>query len=303
MTEINTKEVRLVLGHRILPVAQKCIHSIVDTSVQPLEFIIHDDGTLTENDWSIIKELFNPVQTIRKDDSDKYINNILKDYPASQYYRDFGPTGLKLFDIHLLCDSDLFFFDADILFTKKFIIADFWELTLFPIIFQFGEGNAYRLSPIDFLYLGLSDPKLRINIKGQINSGIIAFKKDYYDLDFVEYFLSNPFVHKKLSKYNWWYEQTVHAILGSKYGCGMIDKKKIANTNSIDFSLDDQCKLAGVHFTSPYRELIDNYISITSRLKDVDEIIEITITKSAPYGWPNSIWKHFKAKLKQTIFS
>src|SRR5262245_23142393 len=107
--------VRSLLGHRGVDLALQCLGSLIERSVDPLQLILHDDGTLTAEDCDRLAAGLRQPLIVRKTDATEQVLPRLARYPACAQFRQTNVLGLKLLDVPLLggdtfayCDTDVF---------------------------------------------------------------------------------------------------------------------------------------------------------------------------------------------------
>jgi hypothetical protein len=192
-----------------------CLKTFYYYSKTRPELVIHEDGTFGTGEIKTGFKHFPNCKIIRKSDADRDIQDFLTEFKYSRKYRlrkDF-PTGVKLFDSFYYAQSErLLLLDSDVLFFRnpteiiKNIQAD-------KPFFNSDYFSAY-CSPPEVL-----GEIFGIEIIPKINSGLMFLRKQHYvsNLDLVEYYF------RKMEEIRGdvdikWYEQTMHAILLSKYG-------------------------------------------------------------------------------------
>lgn len=196
-------EVHQLLGHRHVGMGLWSLKSLVKSAAAGLGVVVHDDGSLTSEDVSLMRQHLPGIRIITRTDADERMRAALAKYPACTSFR-FGDVpvtnhrgqsynmfimSLILFDINLLTDCDkIIILDADVLFFRRpDIIAD-WALdrddtrTLYSV-------EAYRPQR-------QPDGKLTFGPKAArtLNSGLLCLTKSkIYNLDHIEdWVASNP---------------------------------------------------------------------------------------------------------------
>ena len=196
-------EVHQLLGHRHVGMGLWSLKSLVKAAAADVGVVVHDDGSLTEDDAVLLKEQLPGLRIIRRAEADAAVSDLLAAYPACRSFR-FGEVNvtnhrgqsynmfimsLILFDINLLtaCDK-IIILDADVLFFRRpDIIAD-WALddndtrTLYSV-----EAYKPQRQPDGSLSFG---PKAAHTL----NSGLLCLTKSkVYDLDRIEAWIAgNP---------------------------------------------------------------------------------------------------------------
>ena len=133
-------EVHQLLGHRHVGMGLWSLKSLLATADVGLGAVIHDDGSLTDEDIRLMQEQLPGVRIIPRVEADVQVRTRLEGYPACKSFR-FGEVlvsnhrgqtynmfimSLILFDMNLLTDCDkIIILDADVLFFRRpDIIAD-----------------------------------------------------------------------------------------------------------------------------------------------------------------------------------
>jgi hypothetical protein len=235
--------VSTLLGHAHVQMALLCLGSLLAQSAEPLRLQVHDDGSLTEEDLERLAAGLRGPAMVSRGEADERLAELLANRPASRAFRRDNPLGLKLLDIALLAPGgELAYCDSDVLFLRPFS-----GLFALPegagALFMCDPQNAYSVRSWHLL----REPRLRF--AARVNSGIVAFRVEGFDLDLVEWFLRQP-------EYRFapvWVEQTAWALLGGQAGCRLLDPVRIA------FPVAGREPAEGtvaLHFVSPRRALL-----------------------------------------------
>lgn len=141
------KTVATLLGHAHVGMALDCLGSLLRHSADPLRLRIHEDGTLTPEDWDRLEAgLGGEIAFVSRAEADERVADRLGGRPVLRELRQRNPLGLKLLDIPMLAEGDdLAYCDADILFLRPFS-----GLFRFPdaetgAIFMSDRQNAYSV--------------------------------------------------------------------------------------------------------------------------------------------------------------
>ncbi|WP_416666464.1 hypothetical protein [Egbenema bharatensis] len=231
-----------------------CLGSLLQYSTEPLNLILHDDGTLMADDRERLKLNLHGVSFVSRSEADELTQQQLKGYPNCFQYRHGSAhqtqhiLSLKLFDVALLSHDTIAYCDSDILFLKPFC-----QLFNFPdsstsALFMKDFRESYS---IHFLKLLKSN---EIQLPSKVNAGLIFFKKRNFDLDFVEWLLKQE-EFKYIFAFT---EQTCWAALGYRAHCRFWDPQQIQMIHQK--APVTQQTIAG-HFTTPYRYLLRQYFA------------------------------------------
>lgn len=173
------------------------------SDLKPSAIVIHDDGSLNDDDKKMLISKFNNLQVISRETADEKIFNLLKDGKAKLYRKNGHPLILKLVDIFILSsapkvmvlDSDILFFSQPkeiVQFIKGGTGLDALVSGIPELLdkFEIFVNNEYLTSR------GLINKKIEY-----MNSGIILYNKsaltidmlyDYFDnclRDYSDYFI------------------------------------------------------------------------------------------------------------------
>ena len=126
-------EIHQLLGHRHVGMGIWSLKSLIKTTNLPLAVVIHDDGSLTQEDTILMHRHLPGVRIIMRAEADIAVRQMLSGYHACTSFR-FGEVlvtnhrgqsynmfvmALILFDINLLAHSDkIIILDADVLFFR-----------------------------------------------------------------------------------------------------------------------------------------------------------------------------------------
>lgn len=242
----STVTVTTLVGHRDAAMAVTCLGSMLDCCRQPLQFRVHDDGSLTGEDRTQLGARLQEVEFIDRADADAQMAARLAKFPQCQKMRAKHVHALKLFDVALMHgDDDLAFCDSDILFLRPFEGLFEWPDEQTGGLFMQDWQEAYAVRPWHLL------PGSGIRLPRQFNSGLFFLRRRSYDLEVVEELIARDYpVFQQLPQ---WLEQTCWGLLAMRAGGRFWTKRQICAVRSPE-SLTDE--LVAGHFTSPVRGLL-----------------------------------------------
>lgn len=196
-------EVHQLLGHRHIGMGLWSLKSLVKAADAELGVVVHDDGSLTDEDMELLRQHLPGVRIVARPDADERMREALANYPACTSFR-FGNVpvtnhrgqsynmfimALILFDINLLTECDkIIILDADVLFFRRpNLIAD-WALD---------RNDTRSLYSVEaYKPQRQSDGTISFGRKAArtLNSGLLCLTKSkVFNLDLIEEWVaSNP---------------------------------------------------------------------------------------------------------------
>jgi hypothetical protein len=243
--------IRSLLCHRDVDMAIACLGSLLRFSRDPLQFVLHEDGTLTRADADRLSQAFPGLRVVFRSAADAIVNERLARYPYCSQYRKSQAFALKLLDAPLLSEGDLAFCDSDILFFRPFRDLFRWPDQDTSMIFMSDCREAYSVRPWDLI------GRDRIRLPSRVNSGLFVLRQTAYDLDFMEWCLGRA----EFRQLSIWIEQTCWAALASRVTSRQWDERQVAVMRP---GLDLEGKVA-VHFTSRVRSFLPGAIAAAQR--------------------------------------
>ncbi|HXO22264.1 MAG TPA: hypothetical protein VOA87_20285 [Thermoanaerobaculia bacterium] len=258
--------VSTLLGHAHVEMGLACLGSLLRYSAQPLRLRVHDDGSLTANDLERLTAELGQPRIVSRADADERMAGFLAGRPATRAFRAENPLGLKLLDVALLAEEEeIAYCDSDVLFLRPF--SHLFRLRPEAgALFMCDPQNAYSLRSWHLLL----EPRLRrLRLPGRVNTGILAFRKRFFDPNLVEWYLSRPSFRFAPV----WAEQTAWALLGAAAGCRLLDPRRISIPLSGQARDPEQVAL---HFVSPVRGLLDGFLQASQSKEELPaEPVEI----------------------------
>lgn len=176
---------------------------------------IHDDGTLTEENFSTLQYHFPNARIIDRKQADEKVLPLLSSYPRCLEFRKTNHLSPKVFDFaaYLQCDR-LLLLDSDILFFKE-------PTELINRI----ENPEYKLNTLnaDVESSYTVEPEtvkthLGFDLAARVNSGLGLIHKNSLNFDWIEEFLSLP----NVIGHFWRIEQTIYALCSSRFGVELL---------------------------------------------------------------------------------
>ena len=245
-------EVHNLVCHRDISIALICLKSLLATSQEKLQIIVHDDGSLTDEDKTFIRAQLPNSTLVSRDHADHELAIVLDGLPTIRKARLKLPHLLKVLDVPMLCRSDnVCFVDSDVLFLRRH--RGLFEISktrsaCARFMLDIRTCHGFRLK--DFWPLGPVSPIARLN------SGLFCIKRNVIDFDWVEAVCSRVGLPQIL-QHRSWFEQGLWAAIAARVGCEMIDRSQIATAEVASQIPQDPIAL---HFITPVRALLEHYI-------------------------------------------
>ena len=112
--------VRTLIGHNQVEVGLRCLPSLIHFSSEPVKLLLHDDGTLTDDDCEALIASLSGAEILSRDEADATVVPLLKRHPKCLAYRQRQPLALKLIDMPLIQSEELAYCDSDVLFQTAY---------------------------------------------------------------------------------------------------------------------------------------------------------------------------------------
>ena len=195
-------EVHNLVCHRDVSIALICLKSLLATSQEKLQIIVHDDGSLTDEDKTFIRAQLPNSTLVSRDHADHELAIVLDGVPTLRKARLKLPHLLKVLDVPMLCRSDnVCFVDSDVLFLRAH--RGLFEISktrsaCARFMLDIRTCHGFRLK--DFWPLGPVSPIARLN------SGLFCIKRNVIDFDWVEAVCSRVGLPQIL-QHRSWFEQ------------------------------------------------------------------------------------------------
>jgi hypothetical protein len=239
--------VSTLLGRAQVETALACLGSLRRYGAEPFRLRIHDDGTLGPGELARLEGALGSFEVVPRREADERMEEILARHPAARACRGANPLALKLLDAPLLTGGErLAFCDGDILFLRPFSGLFAWPGPDVGAVMMADTQDAYSVRSWHLLL----DRRLRL--PRRINTGVVLFRTELYDLDLVDWFLARPGYQRTPV----WVEQTAWALLAARAGCQVYDPRQIAFPER---PVRIPGEAMALHFVSPRRDLLPAY--------------------------------------------
>ena len=171
-------------------------------------FVIVDDGTLTDSSIVELKLISPVIQIITRKDREQLVLSKISQFPKIRELRNNFAFAFKLIDIPILSienkESRYTYTDTDIIYYKN--CSDY---------FNRSENTHLRT---DGVKISIKLQKLLLKYSWKLpykfNAGYLSFDTKDYDLNFIETFLKNP----DINNIPWLVEQTCWGLIFSNAG-------------------------------------------------------------------------------------
>lgn len=233
--------VRTLVCHRDVELTLHCWRTLLACCADPIELVAHDDGSLTDEDVAALCAAIPRLRVLRRAEADAIMAERLARHPHARAFRTDWVWGLKLLDVALAEDGDCCYLDGDIRFFRPFRGLFRHDALAGRCIFlRDTVWAAYSVRP---WHLG---GRRGLQVVKGTNTGLTLIDRTRFDLDFVDWFLSQP---------DWraipgWVEPTCWAALATRANGYAVDPRQIVN-------LYPEARITGetigAHFLSSFR--------------------------------------------------
>jgi hypothetical protein len=232
---------RTLLCHRDVDLAIHCLSSALALSADPVQIVIHEDGSLTPEDCDKIAAGLPGSRILNRQEADAILAERLAGHRHARAFRDGSVWGLKLLDVVLAEPGLCFYLDGDIRFFRPFRGLFTPEAAKGRCVFlRDTVWQAYSIRPWHLL------DRRGLKVASGINTGLTLCDPAVFDLDFVDWFLAQP---------DWrvipaWTEPTCWAALALRANGHAVDPRQLTNLYPSAKTTD---QTLGGHFLSAYR--------------------------------------------------
>jgi hypothetical protein len=270
-----------------------CLKSLLACSEEPVRFVIHDDGSLTEESFAQFAAAFPDAVLLSRRTADEQLAEALKRFPNMAEARGHLPHVLKLFDTTMTHpEAIVCYVDTDVLFQKRF-------RGLFPGptradgvaratglqqasglakasggAFMMDHANCFGAHPGDFWPFG------PLRVARQLNSGLFWVKRDRIDYERMEY-LFKRWGPARIKKYHGWFEQTIWADHAWRTRCSLFAPDQFGTAGT-----EGNGRLIGVHYVTPARNMLKARLESapSEAALPLGVVEEIRLRPAKPFG-------------------
>jgi hypothetical protein len=232
---------RTLLCHRDVDLAIHCLNSAMRLSADPVQVVIHEDGSLSPEDREKLARGLPGSRILDRSVADEIMSERLAAYPNARAFREGSVWGLKLLDVVLVEPGLCFYLDSDIRFFRPFRGLFVDAATRGRCVFlRDTVWQAYSIRPWHLL------DQRGLQVASGINTGLTLCDPQVFDLGFVDWFLG---------QLDWrvipaWTEPTCWAALALRAGGQVVDPMQVTNLYP---SAKVTEQTLGAHFLSAYR--------------------------------------------------
>ena len=232
---------RTLLCHRDVDLAIHCLDTAMQLSADPIQLVIHEDGSLTPEDREKLARGLPGSRIFNRRVADEIMAERLARHPNVRRFREQSVWGLKLLDVVLAEPGLCFYIDSDIRFFRPFCGLFVGTATQGRCVFlRDTVWQSYSIRPWHLL-----DQRV-LKVASGINTGLTLCDPDVFDLDFVNWFLG----HLEWGVIPAWIEPTCWAALAVRVPGQAVDPQQLPNLYP---SARISKNTLGAHFLSSYR--------------------------------------------------
>ena len=171
--------------------------------------VIHDDGSILENDFERLRNLVPDARLVSRAEADSHMSQWLSSYPNCAQFRQDGVFFLKLFDFFAFAKSDAFIvLDNDILFFDRPAEVVRWvSTTADKLLFNSEHAESFAFPIKKLVDMGFR-PSFAL-----LNAGFGLVHRDVLNLELCERFLGKCWDNLNSIRKVHLLEQTSWAVL------------------------------------------------------------------------------------------
>jgi len=257
--------------------ALPCLRSLVAFCEDPVQLVIHDDGSLTQASIDLLATAFPDSIFISRRSADAEMADLLARYPHIAEARRHLPHVIKLSDVTAIRreSATVCYVDTDVLFRKRF--RGLFAGQSVSGAFLTDSGNSFGANPADFWPLG------PLRLAAHLNSGLFRIGRDHIDTDRMEY-LFKRWGPRRIRRYHGWFEQTVWADQAWRARCSMFDPTQLRTASPGEGPYSTH---TGVHFVTPTRSMLKAALQADCPAygnPPAGDVETIRLLPSQPYG-------------------
>lgn len=235
-------DVHTLICHRDMALGLRCLPSLLRYSHDPVRLVVHDDGTLDQDDVERLSAGLPGARLIPRAEADDHMADKLRRHPMAAQFRRRHPFGLKLFDTTLLDEGGVMrYCDTDVMFFRPH--RDLFELHDADGLFMADTHDAYSLRSWQMWRGG-------VRVVDRSNAGLMAFRTSRFDLDRAEWVLKQP-VHPRFLHF---VEQTTWAVLAAPLDVRQWSPSQV---RIVAAGVRRPPTLIAGHYIGPFRGLLD----------------------------------------------
>jgi hypothetical protein len=278
---------RTLLCHRDVDLALHCLSSAVELSADPVQVVIHEDGSLTTEDRDKIAKGLPGSRILNRREADAIMAEKLAGHPNAMAFREVSVWGLKLLDVVLAEPGDCFYLDGDIRFFRPFRGLFTEEAVRGRCVFlRDTVWQGYSIRPWHLM------DRRGLKVVSGINTGLTLFDSGVFDLEFVDWFLAQP---------DWrvipaWTEPTCWAALAARAEGHAISPAQVTNLYP---SAKVTERTLGGHFLSAHRRYWLELLNAS--IRNDEAMTQLECLKLHPLSAVGLAVNQCKRKLQNTL--
>jgi hypothetical protein len=256
-----------------------CLKSLLATSQEKLQLVIHDDGSLTDEDQTLVRSDLPDSLLVSREQADCELARILEVLPTLRQARTRLPHLLKVLDVPVSCHGEnVCFIDSDVFFLRAH--RGLFQISKTRSVcarFMFDSRTCHGFRLRDFWPAG------PVCLIARLNSGLFCVKRTAIDFEWIEAVCSRVGLPQIL-QHRSWFEQGLWAAIAGRIGCEMVDRSQIATAEIVSEIPPDPVAL---HFITPARGLLERY---ASRARSSHSAELIRAAPAAHYTTFHAVW-------------
>lgn len=285
--------VRVLICHRDVSLGIHCLSSLLRFCADPISIVLHDDGSLTQDDAKRLQDGLPGTVLVSKEEADDVVRPKLALYPRCAAFRSRSPTGQKMFDIPLMTEGDIALCDTDILFLRPFRGVFAWPDSSADMLFLQDTTDSYCLRPWQ------AKPH---RLRHRYNAGLMMMRGQQYDLEQVEAligFIEDSRGYRENEPYRWFLEQTCWSALAGSRDARMWDGRQM---RVIDGNDRYDPELVAGHFVGGVRPLLNVFEEAAGRAGvDGLPVVSVRSRPAADYTTLNFIQRRVRNRLRRAL--
>lgn len=242
-------QVASLLGSAQVPMAIRCLGSLLAAADEPLSLVLHDDGSLGDGDRERLAAALGEPEIVSRAEADDRVAPALTGRLALERFRRANPLALKLLDAALLAPGErLAFVDTDVLFLRP-CRGLFASPEPEAAVFMADRRSAYSVRS----WQVAREPRLAL--RARVNTGILHVPRGLVDLDLLEWFFGRP----DYARTPPWLEQTAWALLAARVPAYLLDPEQVRLAAPDERPEAVPPERVALHFVSPVRDRLSTF--------------------------------------------
>jgi hypothetical protein len=281
-----------MMGARNIDFSIKCLETIFRFCAHDIELLVHEDGTLGDEERGKLVDVLGRVRFQDRRKSDEIMAELLARYPRCHRYRQRQIMAMQVLDIPLLAAAGkrVVYTDTDILYTRPIECAAFFLGGRWPCTASQDIRESYSVHLKDWGLL----KRCGVQLRSRLCAGMISYDQAVVDLDYLEWLFKLDETYGFFAGYPFFIPQTLFAALAGRVKTAWVEPRECVLAHQTNLRLVRAASI--IHFAGYSRNFFPEIYAQIEPQASTWEAKQLEVVEAPNCGLGRRMWSAAKSR-------